>query len=112
MERVKKYLTFFFFINCCFQWIGLNSNKMKKIFLVFLLSFMTELSYASPDRIGNGHSFFDSFGAILIGLLALPVLIVMIRGGLSDNEKEGKTTGCIALLAVGAFVLFVIVKCS
>ena len=87
---------------------------MKKIAFILLLSFNTICSYASPDRIGDegGSSFLDTLWAIIIGVIALPVLFVIAKEGMSDSEKDGKTTGLVALLAIVAFIIFLVVKCS
>ena len=87
---------------------------MKKTFLTVSLAFITICSFASPDRIGDegAGSFLDTLWVIIIGVVALPVLFVIAKEGMSDREKDDKTTGFVALLVIAAFILFLIVKCS
>lgn len=87
---------------------------MKKIILTVSLAFITIYSFASPDRIGDegGSSFLDTLWTIIIGVIALPVLFVIAKEGMSDSEKDGKTTGLVALLVIAAFIIFLVVKCS
>ncbi len=88
---------------------------MKKIAFILLLSFNTICSYASPDRIGdegNGSSFLDTVGLIVMCIMGLPIAFYVTKEWFSGNMKDDNSMGCAAVAVIVSFILFVVIKCS
>lgn len=86
---------------------------MKKTLFSIILSFVSISTLASPDRIGDaGGSVFDSIGIVIMCIIGLPIAFIIVKEWLSGNMDDDDSMGCISIIAIAAFILFVVVKCS